>query len=309
MEVTEALRRWGTVASRAQLLTVCARADVDRALREGTVVALARGRYALPCVSEDLAVAHRLSGVLSHESAALQHGWAVLLTPERPSVTVPVRRKVDPSRAREALLRRVDLHTDEVSGSATSQERTVLDCLRSLPFAHALAVADSALREGRSPAWLHRIAAQARGRGSVQARRVAAEASELAANPFESGLRAISLDVPGLRLRPQLSLWADDTFLGRPDLVDPELRIVVEADSFAWHGTRQALVRDATRYNGFSARGWMVLRFTWEDVVLHPDDVEMTLRMAVETRCHQPRARRKRPASPIDTVAVRGAVS
>lgn len=52
----------------------------------------------------------------------------------------------------------------------------------------------------------------------------------------------------------------------RPDLVDRHLRIVVEADSFPWHGDRVALRRDARRDDLLVADGWRVLRFAWEDV-------------------------------------------
>ena len=83
---------------------------------------------------------------------------------------------------------------------------------------------------------------------------MAAQASPLAANPFESVLRSICDDVPGLRVRPQVEIH-DPHFLGRPDLVDDELRLVLEADSFEWHGGRAALARDASRYNAFWWRG------------------------------------------------------
>ena len=57
--------------------------------------------------------------------------------------------------------------------------------------------------------------------------RVAAEASGKAANPFESVLRAIALDVDGLDLRPQ-EVISEDGFTVRPDLVDRERRIFSE---------------------------------------------------------------------------------
>ncbi|MCW2843636.1 MAG: hypothetical protein JWN22_1552, partial [Nocardioides sp.] len=63
----------------------------------------------------------------------------------------------------------------------------------------------------------------------------------------------------------------------RPDLVDERLRIVVEADSFEWHGKRSALARDARRYNSLVAAGWLVLRFAWEDVIHDPDHVRRVL--------------------------------
>ena len=116
---------------------------------------------------------------------------------------------------------------------------------------------------------------------------MAALADDRAANPFESGLRAVAHGVAGLDVVPQVSLRAAGTFLGRPDLVDERLGIVLEADSFAWHGDRQALARDARRYNLFAVNGWLVLRFTWDDVVLHPREVEVVLRAAVVERTNQ----------------------
>lgn len=53
----------------------------------------------------------------------------------------------------------------------------------------------------------------------------------------------------------------------RPDLVDVDLRVILEADSFARHGDRAALRRDAQRYNLLVVEGWIVLRFSWEDVM------------------------------------------
>jgi hypothetical protein len=92
-------------------------------------------------------------------------------------------------------LHRRDLHPDEVCGIATSRELTLLQCLRSLPFDQALAAADPALRHGEPASTLRRIAASGRGPGAPQVRRVAVEDDGDAANPFESVLRAIALDV------------------------------------------------------------------------------------------------------------------
>ena len=38
--------------------------------------------------------------------------------------------------------------------------------------------------------------------------------------------------------------------------------MVLEAESFEWHSSRQALRRDARRYNLLVIDGWIVLRFT-----------------------------------------------
>src|SRR5690606_21674525 len=99
----------------------------------------------------------------------------------------------------------------------------------------------------------------------------------LAANPFEPTLRAIALEVPGLSVRPQVTLPG----LGRPDLVDDRLRLILEADSFTWHGHRAALASDCRRYNRFVIEGWTVLRFGYEDVMGRAEEVRRVLIAAV----------------------------
>ncbi|HWJ67007.1 MAG TPA: hypothetical protein VNT31_10045 [Nocardioides sp.] len=286
--VVEELTRLGGVATRAALLLRVSRSELDAAVAGGAVLRLARGRYALASVDQALAAAHALSGVLCLASAALHWGWAVKHPPERPQVTVPRNRRVAPERSRAVDLRRLRLDADDVVDGATGRDRTLLDCLRHLPFDEALAVADSALRDGYSPDRLRALTRDARGPGAPMMRRIADLASAAAANPFESALRAIALRVPGLQVRPQVSIrgqvGSTTRFLGKVDLADERLGIIAEADSFEWHGDRAALRNDARRYNAFVVHGWLVLRFTWEDVMFRPDEVEAVLRAAVAER-------------------------
>ena len=86
-------------------------------------------------------------------------------------------------------------------------------------------------------------------------------------------LRAIALDVAGLVVEPQVLV--DD--IGRPDLLDRRLRLVIEADSFEFHGRRQALTRDCERYNAFVLSGFQVVRFAWEHVMFEPSYVRQVL--------------------------------
>ena len=275
MHVVECLSHMGGIASRAQLVAALSRKEVDRALTHGDIVAVGRGRYGLSSVDAAAQRAHALNGVLSHTSAAQHHGWEVVTVPERPHVTVPRKRKVSLDRRRGVELHRADLTSDEMDGIATSKEFTLTQCLRGLQFGEALAVADSAARHGEQ-ALLRRVAITARGPGSPQIRRVIAAARGEAANPFESALRAIALDVPGLEVEPQV-LIRSETGWTRPDIVDRERRIVLEADSFEWHGERAALRRDARRYNLLVVDGWIVLRFAWEDVMFDPGYVHQVL--------------------------------
>ena len=186
---------------------------------------------------------------------------------------------------------RHDLAPDEVvDGICTSVARTLLDCLTTLPFDEALCVADSALRHGADPEALAAVGL-VRGRGRPTALRAVAAADGRAANPFESCLRAIALGVPGLDVRPQV-LLRTPLVTARPDLVDEALRIILEADSFAWHGGRAQLVRDARRYNALVVDRWMVLRFSYEQTMFHPGEVDTVLRTAVHARHEVPRNRR-----------------
>jgi hypothetical protein len=235
------------VADAALLHRLTSRRRVRTAVRNGEVVRVARGRYALVDADRARVAAARLSGVASHLSAAQLAGWELKHRPTLPTVTVPRNRKVEPWRRTGVELRWRDLTEDEVWHGRTTAGRTVIDCAKDLPFDEALAVADSGLRHGGvTSGQLLRLAERVPSVGRAHCLRVAEHASGKAANPFESVLRAIALDVAALRLEPQLVI-DEDGFVGRPDLVDRERRLVVEADSFEFHGRRAALRRDCER--------------------------------------------------------------
>jgi very-short-patch-repair endonuclease len=277
----DALTRLGGVASTRDLVQLTTRDRIRGAVDKGLVLHVARGRYALPTASAGLKAAARLAGTASHRSAASAHGWELGTQPVRPEVVVPRNRKVEPARRHGVDLRWRDLEPHEVDGNITSTHRTVIDCARDLPFTEALAVADSALRHGDVD--IDELAKRAHAlpsTGRREALHVVEHASPLPANPFESVLRAIALDVPGLRVEPQV--WIDDRgFRGRPDLVDRARRIVIEAESFEFHGRRKALKRDCERYTALTVRGWTVVRFAWEHVMFEQDYVRDALAILV----------------------------
>ena len=278
MRVDLILERLGGVAEAGRLRQFTSRAKIRRAVRKGTILRDVRGRYALPAAAEGLRAANRLAGVLSLDSAAQHWGWELKRQPETPSVTVPRNRKLPPARRKGVRVRYADLTSSDVRGMATAPGPTVMDCASQLPFDEALTIADSALRhKDTSNAQLLELAEQMPDRHRARCLRVAQEADGRAANPFESVLRAIARDVPGLELVPQVVI-SQGVFVVRPDLVDARLRLVVEADSFEWHGNRKALKRDCERYNGLARRRWIVLRFTWEHVMFQPEYVAAVLR-------------------------------
>lgn len=285
MRVEAVLEGLGGVASATELQQHCGRAQVRVALRRGRITRDNRGRYSLPGVAEALRAANRLSGVLCLDSAAQHHGWKLKRLPDRPAVAVARNRKVTRERRDGLRLVYADLAGPDVAGAATSFIRTVMDCAARMPFDEALTIADSSLRE--SDVTRQQLLAAAERmplRYRKRCLRVAHEADGRADNPFESVLRAIALDVTGLTLRPQV--WVRD--LGRAGLADGRLRLVVEAESFEFHGFRRQLKRDCERYNGFVALGWVVIRFAWEHVMFEPDYVRAVLRAVVARLGPQP---------------------
>lgn len=277
MDLVEHVGRLGGIARWRQLR--CTSREIQPFLQSGELVRLRRGVYALPAADSALAAAARLGGHASHTSAALALGWEVRTVPAQPIITVPKHRRFKQEVAGGVQVRWADLEPDDRNGLHTSADRTLLDCMRLPHFAEALSVADSALRHGYSHRRMLALARDARGPGSRRAREVAALADGRSANPFESSLRAIALRVPGLSVTPQLRLGERLVDLG-----DENLRLLLEADSFEWHGRRAALDRDCRRYNGFVVEGWLVLKFSWEWVMFEPEDVERVLRAATQVR-------------------------
>ena len=271
----DVLHRVGGTAGAADLVALCGRPALRRAVRDGSVVRLARGRYALPETPDPPRAAARVKGVVSHTSAAQYWRMAVLRAPDQPHVTIdPRRARVD---GRGLVLHWAALPDCDVQEGVTTPLRTVLDCARTLDPAAALAVADSALRQWLIRASDLRAGAEAvRGVGRRSALWVAQHADPRAESPLESALRAAILRAGIRGFEPQV-LIEEDGFRARVDLAHRQLRVVLEADSFEHHGTRAALARDCRRYDELTVRGWRVLRFAWEHVMFKEEWVAATV--------------------------------
>lgn len=275
-----AVRLFGGVLDFGTLTMLVSRREIEAALADGSVVRLRRGRYGLSSEGAR-ALAVSVRGHVSHLSAALHHGWKVKRVPERPSITIPRNRgrpDVD-----------ADLHWGSLSvldqeDGVTRPVPTVIACARSCAYDEALAVADSALRSGTvTREALLLAAAKSPRTGRSRALRVAENADGRADNPFESCTRAVCHDVDGLQVEPQVSIPG----VGRVDLADRRLRVMIECDSFEFHSDRAALRKDIRRYTEAARRGWVVLRFTWEQVMSDQDYVRAVLVDVVRLRTRE----------------------
>jgi hypothetical protein len=61
--------------------------------------------------------------------------------------------------------------------------------------------------------------------------------------------------------------------LGRVDFADPALRLAIEADGWAYHGSREQQAQDKRRDRRLAKAGWLVLRFTSEEILNNLDAV------------------------------------
>lgn len=286
MDVAAEVERLGGICPR-KALTAVSRGELERAVQRGEVVKIRRGHYALPGDEESRVAARALTGTAILLSAAAHWGWARKWSSAVPQIAVPRGRKLRTDTGAVNIRWRTIPADDIVDGWVTSRARTLVDCAILLPFDEALAVADSALRVGlgkedsRALArLLHTIPAQHRKR----VRRVMRAADRGAAGPFESVLRAIVLDIPELTVETQLRIDDGDGWIGRVDLADLRLRLVLEADSMEYHGERSAQDRDCARYTRLTTSGWLVLRFTWEQVMHQPDWVREQIQAALALR-------------------------
>lgn len=282
-DVRTALARLGGVATSRELSGLVSRHQVRSAVTAGVITRVRRDRYVIAeAVDGARLLALQLGGSVSHLSAAQLHGWALKVPPDRPWVTVPRGR---PRTLARAHIRVADLPPEDLG--MTGALRTVVDCARILPFDEALCVADSALRRGDvTPGELAAAAALVQGPGARAVRRVLGAADGRAQNPFESVLRALTLEFPGLGFEPQGEIEVDGLVI-HPDLVEFDRRMVLEADSFEFHTGREAHLRDCSRYNALMLAGWLVLRFGWEHVMLRPDYVRSQL-ARIESALHPP---------------------
>jgi very-short-patch-repair endonuclease len=267
-----ALDRLGGVSATAALLALTSRRRLRDAVRRGQVARVGRDRYALPTAERAMSAAMAVNGYITHLSAAAHWGWEIAHQPDLSQVAVPRRRPR--SFIPGVELHHLDLQLEDVEGLAVNRLQTVLLCARDESFRDALAVADSALRHGDlDHGTLVRAAAAT---GSARVLRVAQHANARAANPFESVLRAIAIDA-GLEMVPQYAIRSGALLL-HPDLADPLRGVVLEADSWGWHADKVAHDRDCVRYNALTVAGWVVLRFTWSQVMQSPAYVTSTLR-------------------------------
>ncbi|GAA4677533.1 type IV toxin-antitoxin system AbiEi family antitoxin domain-containing protein [Frondihabitans cladoniiphilus] len=285
-----ALQRHHGLASRRELLRAgVERAHVDSAWRAGALLRVRHGIYALPSVPIPILRAHRVGGRLAGASAAAFHGlWVV---PDAPDLTVSVcanarwlrdpddsAKPLEPEDRTVLVLRDgAKLHPRQ-ERLVVSPVTCVVQTLRNERAAFALAVLDSALRQTDSRHASTSIVDEVLARTSARHHALVHAADARAESGTESVLRwhLLQSDFPFL-----VQEWLTDHI--RVDfLIDRFL--VVECVSAEHHSSPQDYANDRSRITTLVALGYVVLEFTYWQVLFGWPKVEAAIRSALLRR-------------------------
>jgi len=276
-------------------------AQIRRALRAGDLVVIRRGvlvgrrRVEVARSDRDAHILRLRAAVLAVPgppvvaalgSAALLHGFARL--GRQPSRVRLYRSRGGPWRDEDMAVLVCGLparHLTEVAGvPSTTAARTVVDIGRWVSYRSGVVVADSALRGGIGRAELAAVAADcARWPGIRRARQVIDFADGLAASPLESVSRVVFAEFGLPRPRLQVAIGDPEWPDGVVDFLWEDFGVIGEADGLLkYDGARPSALRaEKLRQEALEDRGYVVVRWTWDDIWRRPDWVVARLRSAM----------------------------
>lgn len=221
--------------------------------------------------------------IVSHESAAVLHGFPFvnsdrLIVSHHSRTThdfpgVDVRRTHDLDAWHVTVLAGVRL---------TTVARTLVDLAPGRTPRHLGAIVDRLVADGAVDLFEIEAVLGSTGRrgkpGTVTMREVleARIGEDLSGSVLERRGRQIICDA-GLPM-PVSEYPIPWTTGRRFDDAYPELRIAIEWDSRRFHGQMASFESDRQRDRDAAIHGWVILRFTWDDVHNHPDRVVGALR-------------------------------
>src|SRR6202022_2270115 len=247
---------------------------------------------------DELEMAAMLAGgeaaVLSHSSAARRLGLDV---PRDQSVHITVPASRDPKLTDVRVWRSRDLIEADVTKRGpfrlTHLARTMVDLASILDDAWLRAALDSALRQRKTNlAWISQ-ALNNHGSGHRGAHRLRSLVDEYQAEHEvpDSALESLAMELAlatGYRPKLHWNVLDGARLIAEVDFAWPEVRLCVELDGWRQHGTRAAFSRDRARDRALNRLGWMVLRYTWEEVT---DDRELIISELVSTYESRPPVR------------------
>jgi hypothetical protein len=256
---------------------------IDRRVKEGVITLVTPGVYIVIPSNDHVdllrgAVLTLSKAVVSHQSAA--HVLEFPRLPAlRPAVVVPSNTT---HRFPGVTVRRCDDLVDsdivEIDGlPVTNIPRTLFDLARLLRFREFDAIGESLVIAGMMDLEQFELMTRRLARRGKGGSRHARDFLEIRAG---SDRRATVLERKGRQVLsngglpepiPQFPIpWATHR---RFDDAYPDGKIAIEWDSRAWHEQRAAMAADRRRDREAAAHGWVVLRFTWDEITKKPHEI------------------------------------
>lgn len=299
--IDEVLRSAGGVASRNQLLRAVPPTVLDGHVGRGQLQRVFPHVYASRrnTISEQT----RLRAALVHagEGAALSHTTALHVWGVLP-LRQPLHLTIDQSSRRagtQGLVVHRRNHFDVAAHCSLVRGLRLTDLARSLVDAWPLLEPQErrpllldVVREQRTTT--KQLRSSMAERPNVGGRRALAQAVDLAEDGCQSELEAMGvLSVFRHRSLPpsvgQFAVVLDDSQV-LLDRAWPEVKLAVELDGARFHTSPADRRRDLARDAALAAAGWVVLRFTYADVLRGPDGVRARVLAVYRTRAVQFRA-------------------
>ena len=282
MEVCQVIDELGGVARRSALgRSARVNKRLTSALALGEVVDIGDGWLARPTAPPVLIAAKRLNATITCASAARFYELPTLIPDPAPHLGVPHRRGA--ARDTNATLSRLVVHRERAWTPPAATEvplaplgEVLARALRCLRPREAIVMIDAALKRGAITS--REIEGRLAGPGSVDARITLQQCDGGSRSVIES-LARLTLKGAGFTVRA--GVWVPR--VGEVDLLVDEC-VVVECDGFEYHSGRREYREDRRRDRELVAQGYVVLRFTYEEIMNAPekviDDVRRALRQA-----------------------------
>lgn len=294
--VIDFARSSGGVISRSEALALgMSETTLRRRVTDGVLVRVSPGVYALPGEHDPHLIAlhaacRKLAAVVTHQSAAYVHN---LDRPNHVKPVVSVQRNTSKEIVGVTVHQLNDITKDQVMRvrglPVTTPERTIIDLAAVLKEWKLRRIIDHGLASNRLIfSKLDELFATIgrRGKpGTAVLRKILDERSGSFVAP-ESVLEIELLDLITRYGLPEPIRQFKAPWLrpinGRVDLAYPAHRLLVEGDGRRWHLLAEAFETDRLRDNAAQLAGWRVLRFTWSEIVDHPDRVADSIGRALE---------------------------
>jgi very-short-patch-repair endonuclease len=259
VEAVTAVHECGGAARWDRLRHLTTQRALQAAVDAGGLGRPRRGLYVVPDCPPDVVAAAAVRGVRSCHSAAAALGLPLVDPPREPHVTAGPGTRLSWGGAVVHRRRVVDLD------GLTDPLTTVVDCLRCLPPRLSLVPVDAAVAEGLVSLEDLALAAKRLNRKETCVATLLRWSDGRSGSPLESVARYDFLSV-GLAPEVQVHVpgvgWVDFLLDGW---------LVVEVDGRRYHSHDPEFAADRRRDAELTRRGYVVLRFTWDEVVHHPE--------------------------------------